>query len=1102
MKSQSELDAEEKGKTEGKHPLDEPSGFNAFDVSDLLDYDGWAPAKVIGARLPNQAPASREEEDLLLASGYSEEHLERLSDGEKHMLAADEYVSSGFLRAEKAAVKKVWHSVSGLWEDAGNPNFNLDESLARDGFYSDDDKKFFDGVKTERDYEYIKSGLNRERALSKYYDALPGVDKWVASIGKGLNEVATIWTEMVALKGIGASLSVAAPETVGAAVSKYETMMQHLPKPILRDVVNSVLVGTADGFKEYASQYEFSEEDMVAHVGGWVACGLAFSALRDGLKATSEAFASAYDTRTLGERLDDYFVQGKKLSAMQKFHRFMDTNKVTGSPVYRLLWNEHSDLLRDYARKMCIVSEGQGASSQEIWMLVQRNKLNYISEKNFSALEPLAKKIEEQTGKSLIRWLDYAIENKGEGILPFDGGETVNKFARQLLQLRSEITQGLEKDIVELSNGKIADLGLPGIGGDYLSSKLAVEKNLSGQKLIDEYLNGSSSATVRPVYVPRKYNRAVLGENKEKFLGILRNGKLNEYFQGEVKKAFGLPEEEEITAELVRKLYKKAGSDSEAVFAKIAKQCDDYSATAEFNQVVEGQYNDLIDELSSNSFHGHTDEFLKRMRTIRVDDAALTEFFGTSAFEGVYADTERLIMLGAHKKTLASLGARDNEEFLKMVSDEIKGKVGDVKYTSKEFESELKELKNSFNLLSGLFTRKPLDMVDGSTLFGLQRCLCGLRLGKTVINSLGDGAMMLSRFGLIDYIRKASLGLPGIVEKGLREIPKSEMKEILDALPFGITDGAKDYLSRMLPGIMDFGYGLAYRGNRFARFGQALSSATYRYTGLEAWDFAHKRIVRQAVIQQLRKNPGLVKELTSEELERQLSTHEISDEVAAYITNKTMATINRPAIIDTPEWGYHKLGKLFFTFKSWSFAYVRNFLRPLLNGDFGVARSIEGLAHLVTMCGIGEYIKSIVAGKRYDLNNENGFYDWLSATCKKGFDDVAGYYVIAASLANSFIGYNKRSPGEAFIRQNAPLLSWGYDLTAALTASISDLFVKLDSGYFPKNSKQHIKRLLNATTPNWWQKETVLNNFVFDDLNSKTKGKKQKSYVSTRDATW
>ena len=143
----------------------------------------------------DQSEVSKEETDLLQASGMSEEDLGKLNNAEKRILAMEEYNASGLFNAEQAASKKVWHKISGLWKSDGNPDFNLNNQLALDGFSSEDKENFFKGITTERDYNYVKQGLQKERALKNYYDSLSGVDAFVAFMGKGLTEGATLLTE-------------------------------------------------------------------------------------------------------------------------------------------------------------------------------------------------------------------------------------------------------------------------------------------------------------------------------------------------------------------------------------------------------------------------------------------------------------------------------------------------------------------------------------------------------------------------------------------------------------------------------------------------------------------------------------------------------------------------------------------------------------------------------------------------------------------------------------------------------------------------------------------------------------------------------------------
>ncbi len=146
----------------------------------------------------DQSEVSKEETDLLQASGMSEEDLGKLNNAEKRILAMEEYNASGLFQAEQTASKKVWHKISGLWESDGNPDFNLDNQLALDGFSSEDKESFFKGITTERDYNYVKQGLQKERALKNFYNSLSGVDAFTAFIGQGLAECATLVAESAA----------------------------------------------------------------------------------------------------------------------------------------------------------------------------------------------------------------------------------------------------------------------------------------------------------------------------------------------------------------------------------------------------------------------------------------------------------------------------------------------------------------------------------------------------------------------------------------------------------------------------------------------------------------------------------------------------------------------------------------------------------------------------------------------------------------------------------------------------------------------------------------------------------------------------------------
>lgn len=1033
----------------------------------------------------DQSEVSKEETDLLQASGMSEEDLGKLNNAEKRVLAMEEYNASGLFQAEQAASKKVWHKISGLWESDGNPDFNLDNQLALDGFSSEDKENFFKGITTERDYNYVKQGLQKERALKNYYDSLSGVDAFTAFMGKGLAECATFIAESAA--GIKTIKSLAAinPTVVGKAVETYKMMMAGIPSATLRGALAGTMVGTLDGYKEYFTKYEFSEEDMLAHIGGWIVCGTAGGLCRDTLKFAKSLFSKAYDFRPIDVRVDEFYETGKQLSAMQKFHKFMDTNPITGTPVARGLWNEHSPTLRKYFSNLCAISENSGGSSQEMWAFAQQSRLNYISEKYFSELEPYAQQIEKETGKSLIRWLDYAIQNNGASHLPFKGGNKINEFAKDLLTLRESITAKSKDYISRVSGGKL-HLDMPEIGNDYLAAPFARrEALLTADDLLDAYLHAEVPVTVKPVYIPRiRYSLEEVTKREKEFKQILTNGKINEYFQEKVRHVFEVPKDTPITQQLVRDL---ATSDVEASikFNQITADVNKYRQSKKLKDIVEGQYKDVTSALG-NGGTGKVDYDLLgdlKMRHIRVEDSAISDFFGVSSFENVYLDIDRRLRYFARQRALANVGVEDGTQLRALIDDEMRASLGSVYNDRKVREKVIQPLYKSLELVDGLFTKNMSSMPEwGKTVFGLNMCMYGLLLGSTVVQSLSDGAMMIARFGLNDFVRKISLGLPAVVEKGLREIPAKEMKEILEILPFGISDGTKDYLARILPGIMDLGYGFEYRGDKLIRVGRAMSSTTYKFTGLEFMDTLYKRTTRQNIIAEIRKNPGThVAGLTSEEFENQLSTKNFSDDVMSYIANKTRAIINRPSIADTPVYAYDPIGRMFYTLKSWSYGYVRNFLRPMLHGDFTTTRVIEGMAWLTIASGVSEYIRGIVRGKPYNLSSEDGFNEWLKNTCTRELDELAGYYTIGTSLVTAFQGRNKQDPVGHILNRNVPMLSFVSNIVKNVSCGLSNLSIGLATGNYPSSTKKSVVKMLDTITGNHFVKRALLNNLIDEE---------------------
>lgn len=386
------------------------------------------------------------------------------------------------------------------------------------------------------------------------------------------------------------------------------------------------------------------------------------------------------------------------------------------------------------------------------------------------------------------------------------------------------------------------------------------------------------------------------------------------------------------------------------------------------------------------------------------------------------------------------------------------------------YAKKINELFNNVKLLCSSFdgtisTR--YSSLSSQILLGIKKWMYGAVLGVTPISSLPDGINIIHTLGMKNYLGKMfNKEFQVLVDDCVKTFSKRDMKEILDACPYGIDKTLKEYLLRDANELFALS---EYSSNKFIeKFisgGNKLSQLTYKWSFMDALDNTHIAIAQRNVLEDLVAHPWRTGN-TKAEIVKMMEDRVFSDEVNAYLYNQIATLTNKPRIAHIQSYAYSPLGTLFYTFQSWVNAHTQNFVKPFLTTPYG--HKIASLCWLVAMTGVSTYLKSVVNGTPYNLSSAEDREKFYQRMYHNGLDEFIGIYALTNTVATSTYQIatqpGRTDTANEIIKQRLPAINWANKLMTSAIRSLYDMSA--------------IKDLLNSAKPNWWYLNLLSNNFL------------------------
>lgn len=918
----------------------------------------------------------------------------------------------GYFRTESpltnwiyTGARKAKYWIEGIFEGKESEAFDLDAKMEEDGI-SEFDKELYEGVTSQREYEYIKEGIEREREDRRILNEDGGIFRVVPEI----LEFAMFPIAGKAVGAIGSSVKVAKGVTLTDGVNK---ILSPLSSEVMKDIVKASGVGAALGVADYAAGYDIRGEEAIARAGIYALAGGAFAGVVHGGKAVINKIANEAMKRAS-------VTDGKKmvLGEMEKeWENILSSGGIgdkavevltTKSPVskthpYMMLFSKNEEVNR-MARELFTFNEEWVLGAELRPMEFRVNKANAKDAEDFKEslkiLKGINKEVERYDGTTSREWFARGFYG-GEEVLP-EGLPHKEKIIGIINKLEKKV-----EDIRGLRNEVIGD------SLDLEESFLPYEesgKNFSIEKIIDRQKRGIQGS--KPRYVPRTWNREAILENEEELRELMKQGLIN--------------------AEAIR-LGEKV----------TVKKLERYAGSQKLKEAVDRQ----IYHLTSSKIAGKGKSSPER-RSIRVDDRALYKFFSKDPLMELYDFLRRERTELEFKKSVKDAGYQDWAEFSEKIKKGYEEKTGTLR--GEEKKKVLREAEQTEKLLEQVETIISNRYVGKENLLGNKKvqealesatnCMYSALLGATSINSLSDIKGMVVRCGLGNVVRNLSGSLVDSIENGIRgilKLPKSEQREVLDALVLGFEDTRINAQLRLLParnGELFYGPSKVTLGEKSVYYSGKLSNLTYIVSGSRWLDETLRRTAAKLVLNELGKDAkyaASVKEM--------IKKKEFSEEIEDIVYRKVNRMMTKPTMADVPSIAYNELGKLFYALKSWSFANSTNYLYPILKGSFKKRNIAKSVLTVVMMQMAGKYIKRLSQGNPYDLSREEEREEFEKDVFNQSLDDMAGVIGVHMGSFEGVINSIRYKDSSKLIKDTIPIMGYG-DYICSLLGGIYSLY--------------------------------------------------------------
>lgn len=894
-----------------------------------------------------------------------------------------------------AGVRKAKHWIEGIFAEEDTEPFDLETQMEEDGI-SEFDRELYDGVTSLREYEYIKEGVEREREDEHLLNEDDGIFRAVPEI----LEFAMFPMGGKAAGAIGSSVKISKGMTLTDGIN---TILSPLSSEVLKDIVKASGVGAALGGAEYAARYDISGREAIARAGVYALVGGAFSGVMHGGKAVIKKIsdevmerASVTDGKKLilDEMKRDWENELSSSGIGDKaVEGLASKSLLSKSHPYMMLFSKNEKVNR-MAKELFVLNDewvpGSRIESMEGRIDFANGKDAQDFTKSLGTLNKINKEVKGYDGTTSREWFARAFYG-GEEALPVDlpHREKIIGIVNKLEKKVEEITKLREEVRGETLDLEESFLPYEETGGRFSINKV-VERQRGGVK-------GS-----KPRYLPRTWDRNAIVKHEDELRELLKQGLINE-------KATELGDKVSV------------------------EELEKYAASPELQRAVNRQ----IHHLTSTKSVANGKSSPER-RTIRVDDRALYRYFSKDPLSEIYNFLRKERSKLEFEKTVKEAGYKDWGEFKEKVMEDFEEK--EINLRGEEKDRLLKEMERTEKLLDqteeimrGRF--EPTEELTGNAKLFMDsatNCMYSALLGATFLNSLSDIKGMVIRCGLGDVVKNLSGSLVSAIDNGMREIlklPKSEQREILDALCLGIEETKLNARLKLRPTQNDgifYGATEATFGEKSVYWTGKLADSVYIISGARWWEDTLRRTAAKIVLNDLKKDPKYAAKIAD-----MIKNKEFSEEIEEIVYSKVNKMVNRPKMADVPAYAYTPFGKLFYSLQSWSFANSSNYLYPLLKGKFKKGRIAESILTVVMAEMVNKYVRRLSQGNPYDLSDEEDMIQFEKDVLNQSLDTMAGTVGIHQSAIMAGVRGVRRGDTGKLIHDMVPLMGYG-DYIASL----------------------------------------------------------------------